>query len=363
MNKITISAGNSKYGYGYDNIIKAYKHNHRLGSAKNHRNVVSELGNYELKNGAVIPMLKKDRQWIAEKREEYDELLEQQHQLQEEQRLKKGGERPTRKSELKPVSELIVNFGNVYSIENDSEAKRKEKTKAFRDSKTPEEWEKVFSIIADNLKRWANNHGATLLDLSFHFKSEEGLPHCHAIITNFNNETGAGLGIRMNRHKIGDDLQDTICQNLEPFGLHRALGKKDGKKRLNKQQLIELRAKNEEIRAVNEKLEEITADRDEIQADIDELQEEHTALIYKSKAKEEEIDELMEQFQEFIDDIIKLGEEKKGESMLKTALKYAEGGKNKKLEAIIAKAERTKEALIRDKNLKHKAPTPKPKGP
>ena len=360
MNEITISAGNSKYGYGYKNIIKAYKHNHRVGSAKNHRNVVSELGNYELNNGAIIPMLKKDRQWIAEKREEYDGFLEQQYQLQEAQRLKKGGERPTRKSELKPVSELIVNFGNVYSIENDSEEKRKAKTQAFRESKTPEEWEKVFSIIADNLKRWANNHGATLLDLSFHWSSESGLPHCHAIITNFHNETGAGLGIRMNREKIGDDLQDTICQNLEPFGLHRALGKKNGKKRLNKEQLIELRAKNEELRAVSEKLEEITADYDEMQVDIDDLQEEHTALIYESK---KQIEELMAQFQEFIDDIIALGEEKKGESMLKTALKYAEGGKNKKLEAIIEKAERTKKALVRDKNLNHKSPKHKPKGP
>ncbi len=362
MNKITISAGNSKFGYGYDNIIKAYRHNHRMGANKNHRNVVSELTNYELKNGEITPIAEKPRQWIAKKREEYGELLEKQYQLQESTRLKEGKERPIRKSELKPVSELIVNFGGVYNFGKDSKATRIAKTEAFRNSKTPEEWQSIIAIAADNLKKWAKQHGAVILDFTFHM-DEEGLPHGHAIITNFNNKTGEGLGIRTNKNKIGDDLQDTICQNLEPFGLHRALGKKNGKKQLTKEQLAEIGEKEEEIRAVNEKLEEITADRDEIQADIDELQEEHTALIRASKAQKEEIDELMEQFQGFIDDIIKLGEEKKGESMLKTALKYAEGGKNKKLEAIIAKAERTKEALIRDKNLNQKAPTPKPKGP
>lgn len=256
-NQVTISSGITQFKK--DSILKAMIHNHRLESK--HRNIINDNTNYfyDMSNQEQKEILNyrdKVGQRATIKRQTkalYKKHFDNQMELMTERNKKKGYAKPKEK-DLNPIAEGIVNFGNVYNVREDSEEVRLEKTKQFHEKYTEEQWREIFEQVKDNLIQFTNITNTELIDLTMH-RDEEGLIHFHYLITNYNNQTGEHLNVRQNKNGIGDKLQDIIAKGFEEYEIGRAIGKKNGKKRLTKEELIELRSKNDEINQLKHELE------------------------------------------------------------------------------------------------------------
>ncbi len=257
-NQITISTGITRFKKKH--IEQALIHNHR--GENSHKNIINKNMNYyyNLDNQEQLELpvyVDKNYQRKTSRRQIrslYKKHSDNQLNLMIE-RNKLKGFRPPKEKDLNPMAEGIVNFGNVWDIRNDSNDLRIKKSNEFHNNFSKEDWSLMFEQIKDNLMKFAKETNTELIDLTFH-RDEGGLYHFHYVITNYNNQTGEHLNVRQNKDGIGDKLQDIICEGFEQWDIGRAQGKSKGKKRLTKEELIEIREKNEEINKLNQQIEE-----------------------------------------------------------------------------------------------------------
>jgi hypothetical protein len=161
-------------------------------------------------------------------------------------------------------------------------------------------WRNIYPQVISNINDFMKSIGGFPIDnLQIH-TGESGMVHCHIFYKNYDKE-GKSLRLTNNKERM-ILLQDFIAKGMQEYHLRRG----------NR----------------NSKLKHLST--------ID--------FKYFMEAQEE-LMKTMELFEEIIEDLLQLGEKPKGEQLLRTALKYIEGGKSKKLQKLIEKAREVREAV------------------
>lgn len=186
---------------------------------------------------------------------------------------------------------------------------------------------------------------------------EEKTPHFQLLLLNYNFDTHRSISNTIDTEKLQDEIADFLKKEIENFDYVRGVPKEVSHAEhleVRQAQQIEMKKQEKQISGLNEEVEELEQSKLIYEQQIQELQNKNIELkdqqeVMSTNIKEakSEIQELEERLTSIIDDIIQIGEESKGNSMLKTMKKYVAGEKSHKLEQLIKKANRIKNALNR----------------
>ena len=308
----TITSGINKIK---DNLRARLNHNYRY--EKNHKNIKNDNQNVQLSENGKLTYFTKEANYGKTKKQkkvlrnswsDYEEdCRTEQFRLLQKSKAKGEVKNIERKSRLTPIKEGIVSFGEVYDKTEPAEIIR-EKTdkfnKWFKENQSP-----IISNIIENLNKFAKEFHTEITNIVFHY-DEGGLIHCHYMIKNYDMRNGQNLNIPKNRNNIGYRLQDIICEGLEHFDLVR--GKRDSKKRkMTKEQLEEfevLQKENTQLRELN-KLEKEKTEKQRLKKIKNYLK------IREQRKIHNEYFEMIEQIENNIQELIKMGA-KKGDNFL-----------------------------------------------
>jgi len=162
----------------------------------------------------------------------------------------------------------------------------------------------------------------------FH-KDEQGLPHFHFSVDNFDNTTGLTFSKSKN---FGSDLQDIAAKYFSRFGFNRGIKKENN---FNRKHLsIEEFKEYQDTKKANKEL--ISANNE---------------LIKENKELKNEINNLREEFYQIISDIEEFATEEdksqKTKKWLKLWERYSKSGNVEKRDKLLKKAQKYKEKITK----------------
>ena len=124
----------------------------------------------------------------------------------------------------------------------------------------------------------------------FH-RDEQGLPHFHFSVDNFDNKTGLTFSRSKN---FGSDLQDIAAKHFEPYGFNRGIPKSiTNRKHLTIEEYKEMKEAQKQLKSVQEELNHTKALNKQLKAD-------NKQLLIDYGAISNEFETLMNDFEDFI---------------------------------------------------------------
>lgn len=201
--------------------------------------------------------------------------------------------------------------------------------------------DKMMELGIKTIKDMAKELDTQLHYVAFH-TDEKGLPHFQFFINNFNSK---GKSIKANRSKeIGEKLQDMSATHFAEYGFVRGVSKeKSGRKHLSIEEYkeyMELKDKSQELK------EEIAKLKDE----KEELMQVSRKLYADNKALQEEMNDKITIFSELYQELIEIQDTNETRWYMVKLAKLVEDGKTKKLDKLIDKLSRHKDAAKKKYN-------------
>lgn len=177
---------------------------------------------------------------------------------------------------------------------------------------------------------------------------EEGTPHFQWTMINYDFKTHRTISNTIDTSILQTEIANFLKKEIEGFDYVRGIPKEiSHAEHMEVRQSQQIAMKKQEIHITEKEVQIQQLKNAEIdhQRKIKNLEEQSFSINKNIEESKKEIQELQDRLTSIIEDIIELGEEQKGKTMLSTMKKYVINEKSYKLEQLIKKADRTKKAL------------------